>query len=763
MTATSFTGRGLLLQDSQFGVNTFDGNDVTMEAFSLTNPIMRFCIGVFVAYILIGWALDKYVDRIYREALSLDDVHRFWRMVNRTTWLMIAGKRSWRNFSSSRSSQLIQEISLQLSKGIITQTMTLLTILVTLLFNNMTVVILLLDQDLKLPLASPEFSRVILTTFLAFPPPLYFYIDLSEDFPLYGFLPLILAIVSDADTAVKDQKIIDEYELEKKNNLIKEHEARRRKSQRQHLQQRHRMNGDSETIDYNEDSNNNNLVNNNSHLLDKESSISIQSDDQQRRQGQTMKKEVPLPVISADFFVPVSAQEVMDRNVTGVIGEEAQAAGFLGLRSKYDPRTINSDYTYHDAAAIAGCVVHSMADDDDNDDDEIESDPYPESSVDVQFHAGKMGFDFYQGVDDNYVREFLEEEEEEAADVLRDSQRKIGKRLQLKRVVVVVVVIVVEYAKFHGATYDVEIEEREEEQQEVKNNNDDVERQGGGQKKATESSFNSIDDGVAVSVADGEVVVGRGGGEGGYLSSEIMCKKKSKQDQHQHMYQEKCHHDLEMMRIYNFYDDEEEKEEEEEEEGGRADITDKELTGGGGWRSGQSAGNDNDQKKGNADERRGSIMSLRLMHIKRRVSSPPLPKTTTTFLAAGKFPRTQQRTTRTRIDHNFDNKDIRNSPPPPPSSLKSPGSAALEVMTSIKTRHSLDMARLQREKTAMMMVMNEPSDRGWPVPAVSSHHAMRINPLRKSKVLTKQIEEPGLIALISDESSKGEFERMRWM
>jgi len=92
-----------------------------------------------------------------------------------------------------------------------------LTILVTLLFNNMTVVILLLDQDLKLPLASPEFSRVILTTFLAFPipfiiswilqraPPLYFYIDLSEDFPLYGFLPLILAIVSDADTAVKDQ------------------------------------------------------------------------------------------------------------------------------------------------------------------------------------------------------------------------------------------------------------------------------------------------------------------------------------------------------------------------------------------------------------------------------------------------------------------------------------------------------------------------------------------------------------------------------
>mmetsp|Transcript_3854 Transcript_3854/g.6088 ORF Transcript_3854/g.6088 Transcript_3854/m.6088 type:complete len:170 (+) Transcript_3854:82-591(+) len=128
-----------------------------------------------------------------------------------------------------------------------------LTILVTLLFNNMTVVILLLDQDLKLPLASPEFSRVILTTFLAFPipfiiswilqraPPLYFYIDLSEDFPLYGFLPLVLAIVSDADTAVKDQKIIDEYELEKKNNLIKEHEARRRKSQRQHLQQRHRM------------------------------------------------------------------------------------------------------------------------------------------------------------------------------------------------------------------------------------------------------------------------------------------------------------------------------------------------------------------------------------------------------------------------------------------------------------------------------------------------------------------------------------------
>jgi len=92
-----------------------------------------------------------------------------------------------------------------------------------------------------------------LTTFLAFPipfiiswilqraPPLYFYIDLSEDFPLYGFLPLVLAIVSDADTAVKDQKIIDEYELEKKNNLIKEHEARRRKSQRQHLQQRHRM------------------------------------------------------------------------------------------------------------------------------------------------------------------------------------------------------------------------------------------------------------------------------------------------------------------------------------------------------------------------------------------------------------------------------------------------------------------------------------------------------------------------------------------
>jgi len=551
----------------------------------------------------------------------------------------------------------------------------------------------------------------------------------------------------------------------------------------------------------------------------------------------------------------------------------------------------------------------------------IESDPYPESSVDVQFHAGKMGFDFYQGVvrhinghqatekginagwrilsvEDRLVKTDDQEIDRQiqvchktlqtftlrflpirAADVLRDSQRKIGKRLQ-------------EYAKFHGATYDVEIEEREEEQQEVKNNNDDVERQGGEQKKATESSFNSIDDGVAVSVADGEVVVGRGGGEGGYLSSEIMCKKsnrkkknqcssssssasgtsrrrswqsryksaviratwanssssssrtsrtsrsimlrskmmmekqrpssaasldlslkngnrnnpkrwnmpftttnaESKQDQHQHMYQEKCHHDLEMMSvaadaeskeilrvlssvstskessnifkphrsrnrittirpsllsssssfsskreipshssamIYNFYDDEEEKEEEEEEEGGRADITDKELTGGGGWRSGQSAGNDNDQKKGNADERRGSIMSLRLMHIKRRVSSPPLPKTTTTFLAAGKFPRTQQRTTRTRIDHNFDNKDIRNSPPPPPSSLKSPGSAALEVMTSIKTRHSLDMARLQREKTAMMMVMNEPSDRGWPVPAVSSHHAMRINPLRK--------------------------------
>eukprot|EP00465_Bigelowiella_longifila_P009794 CAMPEP_0185277604 /NCGR_PEP_ID=MMETSP1359-20130426/58978_1 /TAXON_ID=552665 /ORGANISM="Bigelowiella longifila, Strain CCMP242" /LENGTH=42 /DNA_ID= /DNA_START= /DNA_END= /DNA_ORIENTATION= len=40
-----------------------------------------------------------------------------------------------------------------------------------------------------------------------------------------------------------------EYDLEKKNNLIKEHEARRRKGQR-HLQRR-RMDGDSETIDYN--------------------------------------------------------------------------------------------------------------------------------------------------------------------------------------------------------------------------------------------------------------------------------------------------------------------------------------------------------------------------------------------------------------------------------------------------------------------------------------------------------------------------------
>uniref|UniRef100_A0A7S4DSH0 Uncharacterized protein n=1 Tax=Lotharella globosa TaxID=91324 RepID=A0A7S4DSH0_9EUKA len=204
-----------------FSVNKFGAEDITADAFSFSNPIMLFCTVMFGVYICAGYILDRQVDAIYRSALSLAEVHRFWRMVNRATWLQFAGQRSWKNLSAMMVWKLRRQHAwlsiVARHPGDFLTAFKRLTILVTLLFNNMTVVVLLYGQDLKLPFVTPGFTVVILTTMLAFPvpfiiswmlqrsPPRYFYVDYNQEVSFNTCLPFLLALLSDADAGAPVQ------------------------------------------------------------------------------------------------------------------------------------------------------------------------------------------------------------------------------------------------------------------------------------------------------------------------------------------------------------------------------------------------------------------------------------------------------------------------------------------------------------------------------------------------------------------------------
>jgi len=411
-------GMHIMDADASFGINTFSEDDMNEDAFSLSNAVLLFGVGMFIVYIALGFLLDRQVDRMYRTSLSLKDVHRFWRMVNLATFLQIGGKRSWPHlwkmlqWKTRRQHPWLSTVSAH--PGDFLTSFKRLTILVTLLFNDMTVVFLLLEQDIKLPFCSGTTSQIILTTFLAFPvpyiiswvlqraPPGYFFVDLSNEFSFHGCLPLALILLSDADATAPDEETVKQYEAEKRRNLMNEEKERNLGLHK---------NGDMSCTDPQD----------HSHLNQHDHSITLSARKEKKINGKapeigaTIPEQEPIkapngpsdPVTnasdapcvanaanvmkitttkismkrlkstdlpekgivaitekencdfvptttSADFFIPVAAREVFDRNLAGA---ERKGVGCCGLRSKHDPRTINPDYTYHDAIAIGTCIL----------------------------------------------------------------------------------------------------------------------------------------------------------------------------------------------------------------------------------------------------------------------------------------------------------------------------------------------------------------------------------------------------------------------
>lgn len=322
---------------SHFEINHFSEADITADAFALTNPIMLFCVIFFVVWLLAGYILHQWVDELYRNALSLQEIHRFWRQVNRATWLQIAGTRNWDNFMQmlvwkTRRQHLWLSI-VSRHPGDFLTAFKRLTLLITLLFNEMMVVALFFGTDPKFPGISVEFTYVIVTAALGLPfpfliswlfqraPPPYFYVDTTDEMNSC-LRPVILAFISDADSARRPQvesgKAGDDDDDDQRKDLEQSGHGRPDTQAQTQVQ----------TQDHSRGSSN--------------SDMGSDTDDK--------------GYYSADFYVPKSAQRALDLYLDPEI-----ETPFCNLKRKNGPDTLNPDYTYRDVFAITMCVAFMMA------------------------------------------------------------------------------------------------------------------------------------------------------------------------------------------------------------------------------------------------------------------------------------------------------------------------------------------------------------------------------------------------------------------
>ncbi|GAB5355038.1 hypothetical protein AAMO2058_000171600 [Amorphochlora amoebiformis] len=231
-----------------------------------------------------------------------------------------------------------------------------LSILVTLLFNQMTVVLFIAGQTLKFPYITPAFTYFIISTGFAFPvnkiqangaqlyhddgandPPKYFYVDLSEEVEFGSCLPIVITLLSDADSAPVDVRDDDDEDDDFNEDSPSNYTAKRPEFH----------------VETSSKTTTNPPIDEGS-KQDMMTKSSITQESIQSKSGLDSKglkhisnKKMSIGTI-ADFYVPRTAQRAVER------GREGDCCA---LRSKSDPETINSDYTFHDATALGFCVA----------------------------------------------------------------------------------------------------------------------------------------------------------------------------------------------------------------------------------------------------------------------------------------------------------------------------------------------------------------------------------------------------------------------
>jgi len=221
---TSFSGEASF----RVQVNTFGKDDINEKAFSYENPVM-----VLVSSMLIIYTVCAIVfSRCYHPSLKLEEDKKamykhtmemecnFWRKLNRSSITIVAGTRSFSTFISMAYWKLrrghVWLAILIRHPGDFLTSFKRLTILFTLLFNSTTISILLYGQNIELGFIKGTLAVSIFAMVLAYPIPFfatYFFrrspptgfrvpVDSSKD--SVACLPLILAMLSDADIVEED-------------------------------------------------------------------------------------------------------------------------------------------------------------------------------------------------------------------------------------------------------------------------------------------------------------------------------------------------------------------------------------------------------------------------------------------------------------------------------------------------------------------------------------------------------------------------------
>jgi len=169
---TSFNGDSELTTEVEINVNIPTKFDE--QAFSFSNPMMVFCTAVFVFYLVVvvyAACKDCRITRSEGEEAS----ESFWRQSNRARLVRISGKRNWHNFFlmtawGFRRTHPWFAIFFR-HRGDYISSVKRATILVTLLFNTMAVVALLMDQEQNLFGMNTELANSIVAMAFCFPVP----------------------------------------------------------------------------------------------------------------------------------------------------------------------------------------------------------------------------------------------------------------------------------------------------------------------------------------------------------------------------------------------------------------------------------------------------------------------------------------------------------------------------------------------------------------------------------------------------------------
>lgn len=188
---TAFSVQAIEGQTVDIDLNTFSKEDITAEAFSLNNSVMQLCTGIFgVAVLLI--IIFIVVDRCHAkdgQAVSKS----FWRennYIKKQRVDVISGeqKRSMENLAESlhwglRRKHVWTSICFRHPGDFLTSVKRVV-VLVTLVFNTMTVCLLLLNTNQSIPFLGSEFSIAIVAMVLAYPVPLTVYYFFQRPTPV---------------------------------------------------------------------------------------------------------------------------------------------------------------------------------------------------------------------------------------------------------------------------------------------------------------------------------------------------------------------------------------------------------------------------------------------------------------------------------------------------------------------------------------------------------------------------------------------------